>query len=241
MTILVSVETVLLVAIGLLVAGMLRTHADIMRALNLAPSGKNSQTISDGPKPELTPPPENVDGQLFAPAAALEGVNLDLSPVSVEMKRKGGTLLAFLSSGCLTCVRFWHELSTPSNRLALPPNGRLILVVKDPTEESLAKLREMAQAVGHPVVMSSQAWSDYDIPGAPYFVWVDGPTATVRGIGAHDRVEGVLKLLSDQLLEETLPEVLADEDRQLLAAGIHPGHPSLYGFSDENGSGVGEQ
>lgn len=239
MTILVSVETVLLIIIGLLVAGMLRTHADIMRALNLAPSGEGSQATSEAANLELTAPPDNVDAQLFAPAAALEGVNLDLNPVNVEMKRDGGTLLGFLSSGCLTCLRFWHELSTPSNRLTLPPNGRLILVVKDPTEESLAKLREMAP-VGHPVVMSSQAWSDYDIPGAPFFVWVDGPTATVRGVGAHDRVEGVLKLLSDQLLEETLPEVLAEEDRQLLAAGIYPGHPSLYGPPDENGLEVVE-
>ncbi|MDX6482413.1 MAG: hypothetical protein QOE95_184, partial [Gaiellaceae bacterium] len=37
MTILVTVETCLLVVIGLLVAGLLRSHAEIVKALNLDP------------------------------------------------------------------------------------------------------------------------------------------------------------------------------------------------------------
>jgi hypothetical protein len=224
--ILVSVETVLLVVTGLLVAGMLRTHADIMRALNLGPADASQAATTDA---ELPAPPASVDERLSAPAAPLEGVNLDLDLMSFEMHGEGGTLLGFLSSGCLACLRLWDELSSPSNRLALPAKGRFIVVVKDPVEESLAKLRELAPAI-HPVVMSSQAWSDYNVPGAPYFVWIDGATATIRGVGASDRIEGVLKLLSDHLAEENLPEARAEEERQLRSAGIYPGHPSLYGL-----------
>ena len=234
MTVLVSVETALLIIVALLVAGMLRTHADIMRALNLSPVEDRQQPQPQELPPSRTGPPADVDEQLTVPAAPLEGVNLDLRPVSVEMKRDGGTLLGFLTSGCLACLRFWSELSSPTNRLSMPPGARLILVVKDPDEESVARLRQLAP-VDHPVVMSSQAWLDYGVPGAPYFVWIDGLSATVRGVGASDRIEGVLNLLSDQLLEQD-PDRLAEEDRQLLAAGIHPDHPSLYGLpvSDED-------
>jgi hypothetical protein len=228
MIVLVSLETTLLFILSLLVAGMLRTHADIMRALNLAPAEATTEGVTDGPPPNLTGPPSNASERLSAPAAPLDGVNLvDLQPVAVEMKRDGGTLLGFLSSGCLSCVRFWTELSSPSSRLELPPDARLILVTKDPSEERVARLREMAPSE-HAVVMSSQAWEDYDVPGAPYFVWIDGSSATVRGVGASDRIEGVLKLLSDQLFEES---AAAEEDRELMAAGVYPGDQSLYSLT----------
>lgn len=88
-TVLVSVETALLIIVALLVAGMLRTHADIMRALNLSPVEDRQQPQPQELPPSRTGPPADVDEQLTVPAAPLEGVNLDLRPVSVEMKRDG--------------------------------------------------------------------------------------------------------------------------------------------------------
>jgi len=231
MTILVSIETVLLVLIGLLVAGMLRSHADILRALKLGPVDEDEELDASPPPP----PPANVDERLLEPAVDIRGVNLELHPLTLAVKGGRGTLLGFLSTGCLTCVRFWEAFSDPQDGLELPDGTRLILVTKDAAEERVAKLRELAPST-YPVIMSSQAWTDYDVPGAPYFVWIDGPTATVRGVGAADKVEGVLNLLRDQFAEEGLPDASADRDeRQLLAAGITPGHPSLYGagWSDD--------
>src|SRR5689334_11532120 len=108
MTILVSIETVLLILIALLVAGMLRTHGEILRALRLGPSGEESEAAV----PTRVGPPANVDEQLLEPAADVVGVNLELRPLSVSMESNQNTLLGFLSSGCLSCVRFWEALSS---------------------------------------------------------------------------------------------------------------------------------
>ena len=227
MEIIVGIETLLLVSISVLVAGMLRTHGEILKALNLGPE----ESVMDASPPPQ--PPANVDERLFAPAADITGENLERTPLTVTMRGTQNTLLGFLTSGCLACVRFWDALSSPDNGLDLPAGARLILVTKDVGEESLAKLRNLAPSA-YPVVMSSQAWVDYDVPGAPYFVWINGPSATVRGVGSSDKIEGVLNLLRDQLNEEALPDASADRDeRELLAAGITPGHPSLYGILDD--------
>src|SRR5207249_1185681 len=82
------------------------------------------------------------------------------------------TLLAFLSSGCTTCRSLWEALAEDDGP-ALPDRSRLVVVTLGPDEESPARLRRMAPA-HTPVVMSSDAWHDYRVPGAPYFIWVDG-------------------------------------------------------------------
>jgi hypothetical protein len=226
MAILVSIETVLLVLVSVLVAGMLRTHGEILRALRLGPA-------NDDEAPTIPEKPANVDEQLLAPAADIVGVTLEQQPLTLSLKGPRNTLLGFLSSGCLACVRLWDAFDEPDNGLDLPQGARMILVTKDVEEESVAKLRDLAPRA-YPVVMSSQAWKDYEVPGAPYFVWVDGETASIRGVGSSDKIEGVLNMLRDQLAEEALPDASADRDeRQLAAAGITPGHPSLYGLPDE--------
>lgn len=233
MTILVSIETVLLVLLSLLVAGMLRTHGEILRALKLGPEEGDDAVMDTSPPPG---PPANVDDRLRAPAPDIIGTDLALEELSVGMQGFQNTLLGFLSSGCLACVRFWEAVSEPDNGLDLPLGARMIFVTKDVQEERLAQLRDLAPAA-YPVVMSSQAWQNYEVPGAPYFVWIDGPTATIRGVGSSDKIEGVLNMLRDQLAEERLPDASPDRDeRELLAAGITPGHPSLFGLADDGGA-----
>ena len=80
--------------------------------------------------------------------------------------------------------------------------------------------------------MSSQAWSDYEIPGSPYFVLVDG---SVLGEGVAATWHALASLVGDAL-EDQREAVGRDGGEQrtariddtLAAAGIGPGHPSLY-------------
>ena len=76
--------------------------------------------------------------------------------------------------------------------------------------------------------MSSQAWQDYAIPGAPYFVLVDG---TIRGEGAAGSWTALGSLVSDAIEDARSGGGQArvdDVDGKLAAAGIGAEHPSLY-------------
>ena len=94
--------------------------------------------------------------------------------------------------------------------------------------------------------MSSAAWEAYDVPVAPFFVLVDGPSDNIVGEGAASNWEQVTSLLQNALADAGLldrrgrpkrggvSKPRADAmrearvDRELLAAGIVPGDPSLY-------------
>ncbi len=152
------------------------------------------------------------------------------------------TLLAFLSSGCLTCAEFWRAFADV-DRLGLPSHVRPLIVTKSADGESVSAVEKLAPRQVT-VVMSTQAWLDYEVPGSPYFVLVDGPAARVAGEGMGDTWDQVRSLLVDagsltpgpgrsrrRTVRESGP---ADQqwrdvvDAELLAAGIGPGHPSLY-------------
>jgi len=104
-----------------------------------------------------------------------------------------------------------------------------------------------------PVVMSTAAWDAYDVPVAPFFVLVDGGSGSVVGEGAASTWEQVTALLHNALDDAGLldrkgrlktgvqPRARGDAerelrvDRDLLAAGIRPGDPSLYALPDDSG------
>jgi hypothetical protein len=75
------------------------------------------------------------------------------------------------------------------------------------------------------VVMSSRAWQDYEVPGSPYFVHVDGATGTVAGEGSAPSWDRVASLLTGAL--EDAANTPARITGALRAAGIEEGHPSL--------------
>src|SRR5436190_16732693 len=158
MTALVAIETILLVLLSLLVAGLLRSHAEILRRLEgLAPE--------DGRPVDPGLPPAR-DHQ--TPAFDVAGTTIEGDPIKLAMEATGrDTLLAFLSSGCLPCRAFWDG-AEPVARQGLPGDARLILVTKDSAHESPSKLRDLAPS-GVPVVMSSDAWERYAVQGSPYF------------------------------------------------------------------------
>ncbi len=216
MTVLVSVETVLLVLLVVLVAGLLRSHAEILRRLG----------PGDGPLPE--PPRDRRAGG--AQPAAIAGNTLDGDAVRLDFNGGVGnpTLLAFLSTGCSICGDFWEQLG--ERRL---PSVQTLIVARGEDRESPARLRELAPE-GVPVVMSSAAWDAYGIPGAPYFVLVDGE---VRGEGAATTWKGLASLVGDAIDDAAERPALGSAraervEERLAAAGIGPDHPSLYPSRD---------
>ena len=76
------------------------------------------------------------------PARDIEGRSFDdTRSSSAPVRLEHGTVLAFLSSGCVTCEAFWQEFASPG--LLLPANVRLIVVTKDLAEESPSALRRV--------------------------------------------------------------------------------------------------
>ena len=169
MVAIVSVETVLLVLLVVLVAGLLRSHAEIMRRLGPAEEGSGSGPQRSVPQPAVT--------RESVAAPELAGVTPAGDAVKLAFEGAGTapTLLAFLTSGCGTCEAFWETLG----ERRLPAGVRTVIVTHGPDRERPAKLRSLGPA-GIPVVMSSEAWADYEVPGAPYFVMVD---QAIRGEG----------------------------------------------------------
>jgi hypothetical protein len=232
MTILVATETVLLILLAVLVAGLLRSHAEILRRLGPPREDADGASLA-----ATLPPTRDADA---APAPDIAGLTLDGDAVQLGM-RPGGepTLLAFLSSGCETCLGFWRSLGE-RGATAIPGGGRVVAVTKDRSHESPARLRELVPPA-LPLVMSSAAWRDYGVPTTPYFVYVDGRTGEIHGEGAARGWPQVLSLLRDALDDVAVAtrepaqargggrrERIARADRELASAGIGPGHPSLY-------------
>jgi len=227
MVALVSVETVLLVLLVVLVAGLLRSHAEIMRRLGPA---------EDAPAvPAAGNPVPTVRDREAISAPEVAGVTPDGDAVKLAFEGAGTapTLLAFLTSGCGTCESFWEALG----ERRLPAGVRTVIVTHGPDRERPAKLRSLGPA-GIPVVMSSQAWADYEIPGAPYFVMVD---QAIRGEGVATTWRALASLVSDAIEDQRDAEragggagaVTGERraeriDETFAAAGIGPGHPSLY-------------
>jgi hypothetical protein len=139
------------------------------------------------------------------------------------------TLLAFLSSGCLTCNGFWQALAGRGD-LGLPAGMRVVAVTKGPGDESESSVHELAPA-GRTVLMSTQAWLDYEVPGSPYFVHVSGESGRVVGEGTAATWEQVVGLVT-RAAGDRRRSVGGDRvDEELAAAGILPGDPSLHPMS----------
>lgn len=254
MTALVVIEGMALLLLGVLVAGLLRSHADILRRLHELGAGDGETAPGSFGPVDLEFPvapgralPKAVPGTSAA-AVDVEGATPRGEAVRLAVAGAGhDTLIAFLSSGCLTCQSFWKAF-TDTARLGLPAGMRLVVVTRSAAEESVSRLRELAPP-GLPVVLSSQAWDAYEVPVAPYFVQVSGPEARVVGEGAASAWEQVAELVrtstGDRAAQRSGPSDLdapsagarreERADSELLAAGINPGHPSLYLTAEDLG------
>ena len=223
MTALVACETLLLVLLVVLVASLLRSHAEILRRLG----PPEDEASGDALTTAIAGPATRAGGRR---ATDVVGTTLEGDAVKIAV---GGdappTLLAFLTSGCTSCVGFWQAFAS-SRRDELPDGIRLVAITKDGSHESPARLRELRPPVV-PVVLSTSAWQSYSVPAAPYFAYVEG--GFVAGEGAATGWEQLASLLRDALEDARLAGGGGEErarrmDSALAGAGIGPGHPSLY-------------
>jgi hypothetical protein len=242
LAILVAIETAVLALMAMLLVGLLRSHAEVLRRLEaIAPQGSDATAPNDGAlavDPRLPPARGHATPAFDVVGTTLAG---DAVKLTVATGRPGGTVLAFLSSGCSTCLAFWEGLRNGAGGL-LPSDPRLVVVTKDSAFESPSRLRELAPK-GIQVVMSSRAWEDYGIEGSPYFVHAGGH-GEVLGEGTASSWAQVASLLRDAIDDARSGAGGAPSPRQitlgpadrmrrgeaeLASAGIGPGHPSLYG------------
>ncbi|HEU0103376.1 MAG TPA: hypothetical protein VFR07_13750 [Mycobacteriales bacterium] len=274
MTVLVVALLVAVALLGVLVVGLLRSHAEILRQLHTlgagredtAPGAATGSSTATGDSTGARPAgaPFDVRDDVVAPAgltgtSAHDVVGTSPAGETALLSVVGAghdTLLAFLSSGCSTCQDFWDVFGSAAD-LGLPPATRLVVVTQGPDLESVSTVRRLAPA-RVPVVMSTQAWEDYGVPGSPYFALVDGAAGRVAGEGSATSWQQVVGLCRDASSDRAAAllhhdhdhgpgsgsgsgmERLAGEDRgdgphrearadrELAAAGILPGHPSLY-------------
>ena len=248
MVALVVVSTFVVLVLGVLVAGLLRSHADILRSLHeLGVGVGDPATALDGHRGTAVAAPSPVSmGPTAGPldlgdAPTVAGVTPDGDARAVALANSDRlTLLGFLSSGCTSCAAFWDALQAPG-AMDLPDRTRVVIVTKGPDRELPAEVR--ARATGRvPVVMSTEAWLDYQVPGSPFFVLVDGATGRKVGQGVASTVPQLAELVrraehdrgpattcrrpEPVSLDGPAREAAADD--VLRAAGIHPGDPSLY-------------
>lgn len=259
MTALVVALTLVVAVLTVLVVGLLRSHADILRQLHELGAGDTASSSSrpvaggeapagGGPRtvardefntfPGVAPPPERDE---LPVGLDLSGVGLDDDALTVRVTGvTHRTLIAFLSGTCLTCQRFWDSFQRP-RALGLASDIRLVICTKDPAEESLSRIADLAPRKV-PLVMASEAWAAYDVPGSPYFVLVAGD-GRVQGEGTGidwPQVRGLLTQVGDDedhaagLESRRVRKPNGDEvrerrvDQELLSAGVVPGDASLF-------------
>ena len=226
MVVLVACETLLLALLLVLVVGLLRSHAELLRRI-----GPPDAERGEPPEPWIDPSlPEPRQRAGVRDGHDLAGITLARDSVVVGMGADSPpTLLAFLSSGCTICQRFWDDLRAGRRPRELSADIRVLAVAKDPSHESPVRLGELA-GEGVPVIMSSGAWKDYAVPAAPYFVYLE--RGRVHGEGSASDWRQIASLLRDAIDDGVYARGgerrTRDVDRVLAEAGIGPGHPSLY-------------
>jgi hypothetical protein len=228
---LVILDTVLLALAVVFIVGLLRSHAEILRRLATLEGGEPAPRDAQGPMAATGGVAPDIVGETLAGDA----VKLRLGSGSQT------TLLAFLSSGCAPCGPLWESLR---HGATAPAGARLLIVVKDPEQESASRLRELAPA-GREVLMSTKAWHDYSVPATPHFVLVDGDSGAIAGRGTAVSWEQITSMVQQATSDSsqtatdttassvrTTSERAARAEEALTAAGIDAGHPSLYPATD---------
>jgi len=280
----VALDVAVLVVVALLavlVAGLLRSHAEVLRAMHqmgvdLGPSKPTGSTspvaLTTRPisaRPDgIRPTPARPDGIRPTPARPdatdvvdLTGVTPRGDAVSIPVTSvRHDTLIAFLTSGCSTCREFWETFRTAVPDV--PGGARLVAVTRGTEAESPGTLARLG-GDQLPVVMSTECWEHYDVPAAPYFVYVSGTAARVVGEGTAETWGQVRQLVSSAVsdgttvprsqgpdlsgpdLSEHGQKARADAERErridaeLAAAGIVPGDPRLHPISLNDGDAYG--
>ena len=270
MTVLVVLLALVVALLAVLVVGLLRSHAEVLRRLHelgagvydpaeegeeAAPAGGVRSPVELRTRPGV-PEPRSVDGPVETGAHDVAGLTpTGSAAVAGVVGTDHTTLLAFLSSGCGTCADFWRAFADGEGTRLPGRDTRLLVVTKGHDAESPSAVAALAPD-GITTIMSSEAYDDYAVPASPYFVLVEGSTGRILGEGAAASWNQVATLLGQAAADAGLsvdgsplqrsapdgrmggPERAARADADLRAAGIGPGHPSLYPDELVGGSGA---
>lgn len=241
--------------LAVLVIGLLRSHAEILRALH--DLGVNFEDGAPATSRHERRPPDRSPGSARTadgvPGPRGGGAPLGRATDITGTLPHGGaarvavtgvdhsTLLAFLSTGCGTCGVFWEALQDVDARELPGTDTRVVIVTGGIESESVAAVADL-EPHGLVTVMSAGAWDDYEIPVAPYFVLTDGRSGRIVGEGAGTSWAQITGLLGRVVADARPPRTqvksslhrMGGQDRadwvdgELLAAGLEPGDASLY-------------
>ncbi len=247
----VTIVIAVLLAVALLyIVALLRSHADILRrlaALEAQSTGRVPPTPAADPRlaPALVDAGGVAGGEVVS-AGPISGTTIGGDSAMLSFGAGSPvTLLAFLTSGCTSCVPLWEGLRDARDLSALAQ--RVVVITHDTTRESPTRLKRLAPA-GAEVIMASAAWADYAVPGSPHFVLTDGAggilgrgsalswsqletmvaDARADGRRAVEPAPGAAVTGADDDAARTTAERAARSQHALASSGIGPGHASLY-------------
>ena len=231
---------VVVALLGILVVGLLRSHADILRRLeSLGMGGPSEHDQSSHVTLTRRSPAPIPDRRITGITPEGESVVLSLTSGADP------TLIAFLSTTCSSCTPFWEGLQSPLMHFG-GHRHRVLIVTLGENEESPTRAMSMMRG-SVDVVMSSSAWSDFAVPGAPYFAVIDPGSGNLVGEGSAMTYEALEEFLADSSNDRnwdrqmstgaTSDDVESRIDSDLRRAGITPGDPRLYPSKGEVSGG----
>lgn len=216
--------------LGMLVVGLLRANADILRRLESVGAGLEGSSASshDHGAITLTRKPETAVSH-----RTIAGVTPDGEPLVASLASgTDPTLVAFLSTTCSTCTPFWEGLESSVMHFG-GHRHRVVIVTLGESEESPTRAQSMRRG-SVDVIMSSDGWSSFEVPGAPYFALIEATTGQVVGEGSAMTFESLTEFLTDATndqkwdLQNSAESEESRIDADLREAGILPGDPRLY-------------
>lgn len=184
----IVILSVVLAGVALFLVAVLRSYADLVRVLHDA-----GIRVEGAPSAQHQSTPPLADRPLAAGVRAFAATTVGGATRAVTLTGGAGPLLvAFLSSGCGTCVDYWRVLRGEGGRIP-GIDAPVLVVTKGADREEPARLAELAGSVE--VLMSDEAWAGFDVPLTPHFVLLDRADGTVLGEGSAPDPEALSALL----------------------------------------------
>jgi hypothetical protein len=221
---------VIVAFLGLLLVSLLRTQAEILRRLD-------SLGIRLDDDESSAPIALSSRSAARTSTSEISGVNPSGEPVVKSLQiGQDPVLVAFLSTTCTSCSEFWQAFDSDS-MVFHNARYRVLVVTLGPSEESPTRANKLSMG-DVDVVMSSEAWASFEVPGAPYFAVVESGTRQVIGEGSAADMSALATFLGDaagdrrwdqsNLKDRTDADRERIIDEELNRAGLHPGDPRLY-------------
>jgi hypothetical protein len=116
-----------------------------------------------------------------APTDRISGHAPGGEPVEVTLRTAGRVLLCFLATRCDGCDSFWQGLSDGESE-PVPADVSCVIITKSAPEADLVEVQRLSRGIDRwPVVMTSEAWHQFEVLSYPFFVLVEGASCDVVG------------------------------------------------------------